>query len=168
MKGYPQTAFSKETQRFAVGGRGIGAHASILIFCMRTGALWRRLEGHQRSVSAVAFSPSGHMLLSYSAEAREARQWNLRASLLGSLGLSSSSLFAAMGLGKGGACVIVPLPRLQPYQGGKKGDGDTGEGQGRGARGLRPLSIQWKGEDSARLVREDGRTVIEVHAPGTG
>ena len=72
VKRFPMTSFHKDTQRFAVGT----IEAVIIIYDLRTATKWRVLEGHRSPVVALAFSPNGSQLGSYSSEEATVRSWD--------------------------------------------------------------------------------------------
>lgn len=80
---FPMIAFHKESQRLGVGTM----ESSIIIYDLRTATKWRVLEGHVGSISALAFSIDGKVLISYSAKECSVRWWKS-----GSSGLFSGLL----------------------------------------------------------------------------
>ena len=76
VKRFPMTSFHKDTQRFAVGTQ----EALIIVYDLRTATKWRVLQGHQRGIAALSFSPKGSVLGSYSAEEATVRSWDTGAS----------------------------------------------------------------------------------------
>ena len=80
VKRYPMMAFHQATQRLAVGT----VEGVVLIYDLKTATKWRILNGHERAVTAVAFSKSGEHLASIAPEEQAIRFW-----LAGSQGLFS-------------------------------------------------------------------------------
>jgi len=79
---YPMVSFHQDTQRLAVGTKD----SVIVIYDLNTATRWHVLEGHKKSISAVAFSDNGKNLASYSVEDSEVRIWQTTSSFFGILG----------------------------------------------------------------------------------
>lgn len=96
-------SFLSSPQRLAVGT----LDGVVLLYDLRTATKWRILTGHERAISALAFSPGGEHVASFSALDGTLRWW-----LAGSTGL-----FGFLGLQ--GSCahvsqVELALPPAQP------------------------------------------------------
>jgi WD40 repeat protein len=81
VKKYPNIAFHGHSQRIAIGS----IDGLILIYDLKTGTRWQILEGHQKPISAVSFSPDGKLIASYSLEEASVRIWQPSPSFLGML-----------------------------------------------------------------------------------
>ncbi len=132
---YPMVSFHQQSQRFAVGS-SVDSSCIIIIYDLRTATKFRILDGHKFDISAIAFSPSGNQLVSYSASEKppSVRVWNT-----GVLGFFSSLL------GIHGSCTqifhpVPPIPRPVPW-----------------SQLIQICQLSWDNEDpkSVTLVRED-------------
>jgi len=79
---YPMVSFHQESQRLAVGTKD----SVIVIYDLKTATRWHVLEIKQSSISAIAFSPTGSSLVSYSIGDKEIRFWKTTTSFLGIFG----------------------------------------------------------------------------------
>ena len=91
VKRYPMMAFNQGTQRLAVGT----VDGVVLIYDLRTATKWRILQGHEAAISALAFSPGGESVASFSVLDGTLRWWQA----------GSSGLFSFLGLQ--GSCIHV-------------------------------------------------------------
>ncbi|KAJ3415261.1 hypothetical protein HDV05_005271 [Chytridiales sp. JEL 0842] len=81
VKTYPNVAFHHGSQRLAFGSPdGITS-----IYDLRTATRIQILEGHAKSVTAVAFSNDGKLIVTYSLEENSVRFWQLSGGFLNSL-----------------------------------------------------------------------------------
>jgi len=81
VKKFPNIAFHGNSQRIAIGS----IEGLILIYDLKTGTRWQILEGHQKPVTAVSFSPDGKLIASYSLEEASVRIWQPSPSFFGML-----------------------------------------------------------------------------------
>ena len=89
VKRYPMMAFHQGTQRLAVGT----TEGVVIIYDLKTATKWRILTGHEKAVSAVAFSKTGEHVASLAAEERSIRWWLAGSQgIFGFLGLQGSCL----------------------------------------------------------------------------
>ena len=89
VKRYPMMAFHQGTQRLAVGT----TEGVVIIYDLKTATKWRILTGHEKAVSALAFSKAGEHVASLAAEERSIRWWLAGSQgIFGFLGLQGSCL----------------------------------------------------------------------------
>jgi len=69
---YAMVSFHQEKQKLAVGNED----GYVIIYEMRTASKWQSFQNHPgKSIDALAFSPNGEMLASYSSGDQCARMW---------------------------------------------------------------------------------------------
>lgn len=126
-------SFHQQTQRYSVGT----ADAVIIIYDLRTATKWRILNGHKKALSALAFTSSGEMIASYSAEESCAKAWKA----------GSSGMLGGI-LGIQGRCLSsVQLPSLNEVEGGIDPNLAT--------KILQFCKLKWTSDTSVLLTRED-------------
>lgn len=97
---FPMVSFHQEKQKLAVGNHeGIGkfqkfyCHNLVVIYDMRTASKWQLLEAHKSPVAAVAFSPNGELLATFSPKEVLCRVWSIDGSgVLNLLGVASRAI----------------------------------------------------------------------------
>ncbi|CAG9318291.1 unnamed protein product [Blepharisma stoltei] len=94
----PMVAYNQEKQKFAIGT----VESSIMIYDLKTATKTKELFGHDSSISALEFNPSGSTLASYSYQDFSIRIWKLDGGFLGFMG------------GEIRANRIIILPEIDP------------------------------------------------------
>jgi len=83
---YPMISFNHETQKLALGT----SNGMIVIFDVRTASKWQSFEACKSPISALALSPTGDKIVSYSCNDGILQVWNIDLNVftnfLGSLG----------------------------------------------------------------------------------
>eukprot|EP00741_Cyanophora_paradoxa_P007309 tig00001098_g7069.t1 len=121
---FAQVAFNMKTQQLAVGTM----EGPIVIYDLRTATRWRVLEGHGGPITALALSPSGSTLASFSAHDHTLRAWH-----------TSRSLFSMLRVD----CIrTYSLPRSPEFQ--------------PAAGALASITVAWQASGKAVELRREG------------
>lgn len=76
---FPSIDFHGKSQRLAVGT----AEGAAIVFDLRTATRLYVLEGHNRPVTALSWSPDGHRLVTVSLEENRVVVWRVSGGILG-------------------------------------------------------------------------------------
>ncbi|KJE93029.1 hypothetical protein CAOG_03891 [Capsaspora owczarzaki ATCC 30864] len=86
VKSFRHIALHTASQRLAVGA----PDGPIIVYDLRTASKWHALEGHAAVSTAIAFSPDGKYLASYSFDDRAVKVWQASTGFFGALSHSST------------------------------------------------------------------------------
>jgi hypothetical protein len=75
---YPMITFHQETQKLALGT----INGSIIIFDIRTASKWQHFDACKSPITALAFSPSGDKLASFSSTDGQVLVWTIDSNVL--------------------------------------------------------------------------------------
>jgi len=117
---YPMVAFQPSLQLVAVGS----CSSHIFIYDLKLGTRWKDLSAHKGPVSAICFSPTGDLMVSYSTSDSLIKVWSLGGAFFG-LGSLDVSEGQAIELPAVTAAVTSSRELLQTVRLGWKGPGEV-------------------------------------------
>ncbi|ORX46362.1 hypothetical protein BCR36DRAFT_585180 [Piromyces finnis] len=138
VKKFPNIAFHGNSQRIAIGS----IEGLILIYDLKTGTRWQILEGHQKPVTAVSFSPDGKLIASYSLEEALVRIWQPSPSFLGML----------VGTFNSSDNNNAPMKSIRSYSVGTEIKGENSENTVSLNAIIENVRFEWTSENKVKLI----------------